>query len=85
MDPLTCFRILSADFLVHTEKLKSMINAEISGKMLSSDISVVAFASVYSEKTPLKKLMIMIIIIIMNKSQELTVFPGRQKLTSAKN
>ena len=32
----------------------------------------------------LKKI-IMIIIIIMNKSQELTVFHGRQKLTSAKN
>ena len=31
----------------------------------------------------LKKLMIMIIIIIMNKSQEMTVFGGRQKLTSA--
>ena len=28
---------------------------------------------------------IIIIIIIMNKSQELTVFHGRQKLTSAKN
>ena len=26
---------------------------------------------------------LVIIIIIMNKSQELTVFPGRQKLTSA--
>ena len=36
----------------------------------------------------MKKLMmkmIIIIIIIMNKSQELTVFYGRQKLTSAKN
>ena len=36
----------------------------------------------------MKKLMKMIIsisIIIMNKSQELTVFHGRQKLTSAKN
>ena len=37
----------------------------------------------------MKKLMMMkmiiIIIIIMNKSQELTVFHGRQKLTSAKN
>ena len=48
-------------------------------------------ASVYSEKTRMKKLMMMkmiiiiIIIIIMNKSQELTVFHGRQKLTSAKN
>ena len=29
--------------------------------------------------------MIVIIIIIMNKSQELTIFHGRQKLTSAKN
>ena len=37
----------------------------------------------------MKKLMMMkmiiIIIIIMNKSQELTVFHGRRKLTSAKN
>ena len=36
----------------------------------------------------MKKLMmkmIIIIIIIMNKSQELTFFHGRQKLTSAKN
>ena len=36
----------------------------------------------------MKKLMmkmIIIIIIIMNKSQELTVFHGRQKFTSAKN
>ena len=28
---------------------------------------------------------IFLVIISMNKSQELTVFPGRQKLTSAKN
>ena len=43
-------------------------------------------ASVHSEKTRLKNLiMIIIIIISMNKSQELTVFHGRQKLTSAKN
>ena len=37
----------------------------------------------------MKKLMMMkmiiIIIVIMNKSQELTNFHGRQKLTSAKN
>ena len=37
----------------------------------------------------MKKLMMMkmiiIIIIIMNKSQELTIFHGRQKLTSTKN
>ena len=30
-------------------------------------------------------IIIIIIIIMMNKSQELTVFHGRQKLTSAKN
>ena len=48
-------------------------------------ISDVVTASVYSEKTYLKKLMIMmkmiiiiIIIITMNKSQETTVFHGRQ-------
>ena len=57
--------------------------------MASIGISDVVTASVYSEKTCMKKLMMMkmiiIIIIIKNKSQELTVFPGRQKLTSAKN
>ena len=55
--------------------------------MASIGISDVVTASVYSEKTRTKKLMMMmmkmIIIIIMNKSQELTVFHGRQKLTSA--
>ena len=51
-------------------------------KNLSSGISHIAFASVYSEKTRLKKCWIMIII-IMNKSQETTVFYKRQKLTSA--
>ena len=68
--------------LVHTEKLKPMIKGPISGRMLSSGISHVVFASVYSEKTRLKKCWIMIII-IMNKSQETTVFHGLQKLTSA--
>ena len=59
--------------------------------MASIGITDVATASVYSEETRMKKLMMMkmiiiiIIIIIMNKSQELTVFHGRQKLTSAKN
>ena len=59
--------------------------------MASIGISDVVSASVYSEKTSMKNLMMMkmiiiiIIIIIMNKSQELTVFHGRQKLTSAKN
>ena len=54
--------------------------------MASIGISDVVTASVYSEKTRMKKLMIMkmiIIISIMNKSQESTVFRGRQKLTSA--
>ena len=51
--------------------------------MASIGISDVVTASVYSEKTRMKKLMMMkmiiSIIIIMNKSQESTV----QKLTSA--
>ena len=55
--------------------------------MVSIGISDVVTASVYSEKTHLKKLMMMkmiiVIISIMNKSQETTVFSGRQKLTSA--
>ena len=67
--------------LVHTVQLKPMIKAQISGRMISSGISDVAIASVYSEKTRLKKL-IMIIIMLMNKLQETTVFGGRQKLTS---
>ena len=69
--------------LVHTVQLKPIIKAKISGRMVSSGISDVAIASVHSEKTLLKKLMIMIIIIIMNKSQEMTVFSGCQILTSA--
>ena len=60
---------------------KTNYKAQISGKFVSSGISHVAFASVYSEKTRLKKLMIMRII-SMNLSQETTVFGGRQKLTS---
>ena len=52
--------------LVHTIKLKPIIKAQISGKMVSSGISDVAFASVYSEKTRLEKCLI----IIMKKSQE---------------
>ena len=67
--------------LVHTVQLKPMIKAQISGRMVSNGISDVAIASVHSEETCLK--IIIIIIIIMNKSQETTVFHGRQKLTSA--
>ena len=37
------------------------------------------------KKLMMMKIIIIIIIIIMNKSQELKIFHGRQKLTSAKN
>ena len=37
------------------------------------------------KKLMMKMIIIIIIIIIMNKLQELTVFHGRQKVTSAKN
>ena len=52
-----------------------------STNLRKNGISDVAFASVYSEKTHLKKLIM--IIIIMNLSQETTVFGGCQKLISA--
>ena len=64
-----------------------MVKVQISGRMASIGISDVVTASVYSEKTRMKKLMMMmmkmIIISIMNKSQETTFCHGRQKLTSA--
>ena len=73
--------------LVHAVQLKPTIKVQISGRMASIGISDVVTASVYSEKTRMKKMMmkmiIIIIIIIMNKSQEMTFFHGRQKLTSA--
>ena len=62
------------------------MKAQISGRMASIGISDVVTASVNSEKTRMKKCMmitIIIIIIIMNKSQETTVFGRHQKLTSA--
>ena len=80
--------------LALTVQLKPMIKAqiseewylEISGRMVSSGIIDVAFASVYLEKIRLKKLMMMkmiinIIIIVMNKLQKMMVFSGRHKLT----
>ena len=55
--------------------------------MSSIGISDVVSASVYSEKKRMKKLMMMTMIIIissiMNKLQELKVYHGCQKLTSA--
>ena len=50
--------------LVHTVQLKPMINADFSGRILSSGISDVAFTSVNSEKTHLKKLMIMKLLLL---------------------
>ena len=76
--------------LVHVVQLKPTMKAQISGRMASIGVSDVVTASVNSEKTRMKKCMvimiiIIIIIIIMNKSQETTVFHGRQKLTSTMN
>ena len=73
--------------LVHAVQLKPTIKVYISGRMASISLSDVVTTSVYSEKTRMKKLMMMkmIIMMIMNKSQEFTIFHGRQKLTSAKN
>ena len=72
----------SPHFSLHS----AVIKAHFSGKLVSRGISDVAFTSVYSEKTRLKKLMItkiINIIIIMNKSQETAVFSWSHKLTSA--
>ena len=54
--------------LVHTVQLKPMIKANFSGRMVSSGISDIVIASVHSEKTHLKKL-IMIINIIKNRKK----------------
>ena len=61
--------------LVHTEQLKPMIKAHISGRPVSSGINDVVITTVYSEKTRLElmkmmmKMMMSIIIVIMNKLQ----------------
>ena len=60
--------------LVHTVQLKLMIKAQISGRMVTSGISDAVFTSVYSKNTHLKKCMMIMIIFIMNKSQETTFF-----------
>ena len=65
---LAHYHLISQQGRVHTEKLKPMIKGTISGRMLSSGISHVVFAWVYSEKTRLKKCWIMIIIIITEKT-----------------
>ena len=54
---------------IHTVQLKLTIKAQISGRMASIGISDVVTASVNSEKTHMKKcMMIMIIIIITEKA-----------------
>ena len=60
-----------------------IIKAQISGKLVTNGISDVAIISVHSEKNSLKKMIMIISIISMNKSLEMTVFGARQKLTSA--
>ena len=47
---VTCFRTFLDDFLVHTVKLKPIIKAKISGKLVTSGKSDVATASVHSKK-----------------------------------
>ena len=73
--------------LIRAVQLKPMIKAQISGRILYSGISDVAFASVHSEKAHLKKLMIMIIIMIaMNKSQDETeASDGRLQISTGKS
>ena len=56
------------NFLVHSVKLKPIIKDQIQGKLVTGGMSDVATASVHSEKTWVKKWIM--IIIIMNKSQE---------------
>ena len=66
--------------LVHTVQLRLMIITHSSGKMVSSGISDVVIASVHSEKNcRLKKLMMMMMNIIMNKSQETMIIRGCHK------
>ena len=53
--------------LVHAVVIQQIIKAQISGRMVSSDISDVAITSVHSEKTRLKKCMMIMITIITEK------------------
>ena len=60
--------------LVHTVQLKPMIKAQISGRTVSSGNSDVAFASVYFEKTRLKKLVMMMMKMIIYVPHSLISF-----------
>ena len=55
------------NILVHTVQPIPMIKAHSSGRMVSSSIDNVVIASVYSDKTHMKKLMIMRIMIVTQK------------------
>ena len=65
---------------MHTVQLKPAIKVQISVRMFSIGISDVLTATVYLEKTCMKKL---IMIMIMNKLLETTVFCRHQNLISA--
>ena len=60
--------------LVHTVKLKPIIKALISGKLVTSGISEVAIASVYSEKTRLKKLIMIITVFAQSEAAATNIF-----------
>ena len=62
-----CFLLHSTYFVFYISKLLSYIQNNFS----------------YELARPIMGTIFLVIIIIMNKSQELKVFPGRQKLTSA--
>ena len=47
--------------LVHIVQLKPMIKAQLSGRMASIGVSDVVTVSVYSEKTSLKKLLLLLL------------------------
>ena len=52
--------------LVQAVQLKPMVKVQISGRMASIGINDVMSASVYSEKTRMKKMMMQMIIIIFS-------------------
>ena len=62
-------------FLVHAVQLKPTIKVQISGRMAYIGISDVVTASVYSEKTRMKKLMMMMkMIIIISTGNRKTIY-----------
>ena len=70
-----CSLYIDNFILVHTVKLMPIIKVQISGKLVTNGLSDATIATVHSEKTRIKK-MIMIIIISMNKLQESLILAG---------